>query len=257
MEKKRWGLIYSGLCLALVFSVSSVDAQKICEPCQRCDRDGDGEIQNTGSCIKKCAPDGVVDDDDHDAEENNCSVEDEDDGNFNSLFTVEFMGPEMKGGPAHWIGSTSGGRTINLPVFNELGVALDLSFFAGEITDGNNCFNTVHSVNMTVLFAASLQSKNVKGPDDQAIGMFWFDGKTNHSEPEERLDVGYLLELFGTFGTFDEGEIWPGTNTLTMTKWKMSVETSTKGGRKKACTEDDGSFRADPPKEIISVEQTQ
>ena len=250
MEKKRWGLIFSGLCLALVFSVSSVDAQKICEPCQRCDRDGDGEIQNTGSCIKKCAPDGVVDDDDHDAEENNCSVEDEDDGNFNSLFTVEFMGPEMKGGPAHWIGSTSGGRTINLPVFNELGVALDLSFFAGEITDGNNCFNTVHSVNMTVLFAASLQSKNVKGPDDQAIGMFWFDGKTKGGQ----IDVGYLLELFGKFSDDDN---WPGgTNTLTMTKWKMSVETSTKGGRKKACTEDEGSFPAGMP-EFIDVVQTQ
>jgi len=59
METKRWNLIFSGLCLALVFSVSSVEAQRQCDPCHRCDQDGDGFIGASSFCLRKC---GVSDD---------------------------------------------------------------------------------------------------------------------------------------------------------------------------------------------------
>jgi len=65
MEKKRWVLIFSALCLALVFSVSSVEAQKpecvdlidgithdwsqIQEP-ERCDKDGDCFLKRNRFC---------------------------------------------------------------------------------------------------------------------------------------------------------------------------------------------------------------
>ena len=46
MENKRWSLILMALCLALVFSVSSVEAQ------QSCDRDNDGWLKDTRNCGK-------------------------------------------------------------------------------------------------------------------------------------------------------------------------------------------------------------
>jgi len=49
MEKKRLGLIFIGLCLALIFSMSSVEAQDI-DPC---DRDGDSYVKNTKKCLDR------------------------------------------------------------------------------------------------------------------------------------------------------------------------------------------------------------
>jgi len=46
MEKKRWVFIFSALCLALVFSVSSVEGQK------DCDADGDFYVKDTNKCRK-------------------------------------------------------------------------------------------------------------------------------------------------------------------------------------------------------------
>ncbi len=46
MEKKRWVLILMALCLALAFSVSSVEAQKTC------DEDGDFFVKETNKCLK-------------------------------------------------------------------------------------------------------------------------------------------------------------------------------------------------------------
>ena len=66
MEKKRWCLILMALCLALVFSVSSVEAQQcvaggamfdwdeISNP--RCDRDGDCYVRNNNRCISDNPP---------------------------------------------------------------------------------------------------------------------------------------------------------------------------------------------------------
>jgi len=55
MEKNRWSLIFIGLCLALAFSVSSVEAQlENCNKCGRCDRDGDREIKDTKPCQELC-----------------------------------------------------------------------------------------------------------------------------------------------------------------------------------------------------------
>jgi len=48
MEKKGWSLIFIGLCLALVFSVSSVEAQD--DPC---DKDGDNWVKNTRRCVPR------------------------------------------------------------------------------------------------------------------------------------------------------------------------------------------------------------
>jgi len=54
MEKKRWVLILMALCLSLAFSVSSVEAQRVCDPVinesDRCDRDGDCYVKNNRSC---------------------------------------------------------------------------------------------------------------------------------------------------------------------------------------------------------------
>ena len=52
MEKKRWSLIFIGLCLALVFSVSSVEAQQhhLCEAFLFCDQDGDGIFRDHQRC---------------------------------------------------------------------------------------------------------------------------------------------------------------------------------------------------------------
>ncbi len=47
MEKNRWSLIFIGLCLAFVFSVSSVEAQK------NCDEDGDGYAKDTTNAVKE------------------------------------------------------------------------------------------------------------------------------------------------------------------------------------------------------------
>jgi len=54
MEKKRWSLIFIGLCLALVFSVSSVEAQR------SCDGDGDGFVKDTSKCRKLLEEPGIL-----------------------------------------------------------------------------------------------------------------------------------------------------------------------------------------------------
>ncbi len=54
MEKKRWSLIFIGLCLALIFSVSSVEAQDIPEICKAmafCDRDMDTYFKDHKRCV--------------------------------------------------------------------------------------------------------------------------------------------------------------------------------------------------------------
>ena len=50
MEKKRWVLIFSALCLALAFSVSPVEGQTICMGGNFCDRDVDGWIRDHKRC---------------------------------------------------------------------------------------------------------------------------------------------------------------------------------------------------------------
>ena len=233
-------VLAAALGLALVFSVSSAEAQKLCEPCQRCDNDGDGLIQDRPFCTKKC--DGLVDDDDSVGDPELCPV----DGDvFINLYTVELTGP-VTGEEANWNGS-SGGDTIQLPVFNLLNVALDLSFFAA-MGEGDVCFPGAGN---TVLFAAHIASKNIKGGGGlQAIGRFWFEGGTS-VVPDDEIDVSYVLQMFGTF---DPDDNWPGDNTLTMTDWNLKVETTSKGGRKIACTSD-GPFPA--ANVMIDVLQTQ
>ena len=260
MEKKRWGLIFLGLCLALGFSVSSVAANNNCKECQRCDRDGDTLIRNTGTCIKQCK-DRTIDDNDDVPDDGifSCPT---DDVNFISLFEVTLTGP-VTSTPAlaDWEGSTSGGRTIHLPVFNPLDMALDLSFFA-DMGNSMDCFPGAGLDGLTRLFAASIQSKNVKGMDDpQAIGMFWFNGKTKDDPIDDPIDVGYVLQLLGTFSDPND---WPelfdlsdDTNTLKMTDWKMQVESTKKGGRKKACISEGNFADKNVPNVMISVVQTQ
>jgi len=80
MEKKRWSLIFIGLCLALVFSVSPVEAQMHhdCSKCAHCDRDGDGRIKDTPPCINSCEgfPIDLNDREPFDNEPNICTGED-------------------------------------------------------------------------------------------------------------------------------------------------------------------------------------
>ena len=56
-EKNRWSLIFIGLCLALAFSVSPVEAQMhhTCEMGAVCDRDGDGFFRDQKRCFESCA----------------------------------------------------------------------------------------------------------------------------------------------------------------------------------------------------------
>ena len=75
MEKKRWVLILMALCLALVFSVSSVEAQDICFKGEFCDRDEDGFPKDHNRCVE-CL--GVFEtefdcDDSDNSDENDCA----------------------------------------------------------------------------------------------------------------------------------------------------------------------------------------
>jgi len=68
MEKNRWSLIFIGLCLALVFSVSPVEAQMhhLCEPGTFCDQDGDDFYRDHQRCAHCEGIRPVLDCDDHD-----------------------------------------------------------------------------------------------------------------------------------------------------------------------------------------------
>ncbi len=96
------------LGLALVFSVSSAEAQKLCEPCQKCDKDGDGLIWDRPFCLNKCDGDPDVL---GDSDAAFCSVDDI----VFSLFSVTLTGP-VSGGPDFFNGSTSDGRFRSHPM---------------------------------------------------------------------------------------------------------------------------------------------
>ena len=80
MEKKRWVLIFSALSLALVFSMSPVEAQGVCVAGdgtefpdwptilpERCDRDGDCFVKDNTPCIRDNSdPPAGIDCDDSD-----------------------------------------------------------------------------------------------------------------------------------------------------------------------------------------------
>ena len=84
MEKKRWVLIFIGLCLALIFSMSPVEAQMHhCEAGNFCDRDGDGFFKNTHQRCDFCI-DG--DDDKIDCDDTN--------GDIPDPITLECVEPE-------------------------------------------------------------------------------------------------------------------------------------------------------------------
>ncbi len=247
MEKKRWGLIYSGLCLALVFSVSSVEAANQCEPCERCDQDGDTFIKDSQPCRNKC---GSANLDPNDTDPlipggafAACTVGE--DGDI-ALYTVELTG-DVTSDSAAWRGSASdSSKTISLPVFNPGGMMLDLSTL---VTDNAELTTTCFpGAGMTLLRAAQINSKNVRGPDDEAIGMFWFDGK-NDDATIDAIDVGYVLQMIGTFLNDD---LWPGDNIVTFLEWKMQVESTTKGGRKSACTSE-GTFNTNITATVIQT----
>ncbi len=236
MEKKRLGLIYSGLCLALVFSVSSVEAANQCEPCERCDRDGDSFIKNSQPCINKCGLNDQEMFDPNDTDPLNpgsgtivgCTVgEDGDIG----LYTVVLTGA-VTSDPAAWRGSASdGNKTISIPVFNPGGMMLDLVTLV-ESDDGEDdelIFACFPGAGTTLLSAAQIHSKNVQGQIDEAIGMFWFEGENDNAT----IEVSYVLQMIGTFLNDD---LWPGDNIVTFLEWKMQVEKTSKGGRKSACT---------------------
>lgn len=78
------------------------------------------------------------------------------------MFKVTLTGP-VTGGSDFFNGSTSDGRFINLPVFNPLQMDLDLSFFAARGDGESLCFPNDNDDEMTTLFAASIESKNIKG----------------------------------------------------------------------------------------------
>jgi len=62
MEKKRWVLMFSALCLALAFSVSSVEAQDPCTQGDFCDSDHDTFFRDHKRC--DCGP--IIDCNDND-----------------------------------------------------------------------------------------------------------------------------------------------------------------------------------------------
>ena len=162
---------------------------------------------------------------------------------FSTFFDVTLTGPVTGAGTFH--GAASENKVINLPTHNPEDMALDLTFFAG-MEDGGFCFPDAGS---TRLFAASIDSKKVKGGGAlQAIGRFWFDAETK-SDLDDGIEVSYALQMFGTF--LDD-DAWPGDNIVTMTDWNMKVETTTKGGRKIACTSE-GSFLAVPDTANVTI----
>jgi len=233
MEKKRWMFIFSALCLALAFSVSSVEARlDKCEPCGSCDQDGDGLTRPSRGCINSCG--GEIDVDDS----GTAMCEEGDPDTFN-LYQVTLSAP-VSSSSATWEDKTSGEGWIGTPVHNPGEMAVDLSFFQGKFVAGSECFPNDDEGMVTILNGAQLQVKNVKGMDEpQAFLTLWLQGGTK--EEDDEIDVGYQIDLFGTF---QFPLTWPDTQNLTLTEWETSVNTSKKGGRKIACTSE--GFFIDP-----------
>jgi len=174
-------------------------------------------------------------------------------GSGAGIYNVTITGDDVLGSGDSWLDSASGNKQISLPSYNfEPLYTLNLSFLPearDDIVDA--CFPNSDPSDVQ-LFAASIFSKKVKGmPDLQAVGLFWFDGKTK----DGAVDARYALQMFGTFG--DDGN-WPPSgdtpddieNNVAMTDWVMKVESTTGGARKIACT-GEGAFEVG-----IAVERT-
>ena len=172
----------------------------------------------------------------HHKDDMNCNGGGGDDGDT-PLYTVTLTGAMSTVISTHdsWSVSSPEGKAIGFYRHIPGNVmTLNLSFF-GSLDPIGMCFPGGVTPN---LFAGALGSKNIKGGIKQAVAGFWFDGFNIGGDP-----VPYVLHLFGTF--FNDGN-WPGTNTLTMTDWRMSWASGDGEAAQTACL-GEGLFPVDDP----------
>ncbi len=172
MEMKRWNLIFSGLCLALVFSVSSVEAQH-CGMCQKCDQDGDLEIRASTFCAKKC---GSATDTADNEDLGNCPVDG--DGGDDATYSLEFLDPITgDNGTDPWTEHST--NNIGFAVHHNTATTnVDLSFFAhmGN-NDGDPCFDGGADFLDGHTFRVS-QMQAFKGRGGRPEVWFWIHAQT-------------------------------------------------------------------------------
>lgn len=159
------------------------------------------------------------------------------DGGGEELYDVRITEPGLvTGGGDRW---KYNGRSIDYPTFNQpIGItySLNLSFFEWHFgVQGPRCFG----LSGTELHTAGFGKH--KGSD--AHGKFWFRGFTHHKDPDDRIQVLYLLIVDGDFQGDPKG--WPenggsGDNVMHMVDWELKVENAGANIANMSC-EDSGS----------------
>ena len=223
METKRWNLIFSGLCLALVFSVSSVEAQRQCEPCHRCDQDGDFFIGESSFCQRKCL-DPFNDDNDLDASIPGggptpvvCPVDD--DGGNDPTYSLAFNTPIAgNNGMDPW--GRHNRNEIQLAGFGPFTTNLNLNFFRDRpsLPNGDICFELDKEYNPTFM-------QVFRGRRGRPEYWFWVFALTNDGIHDAR----YRVITFGEPGTLTNDWIptvpgWAGAVHLTLTNWEVDLD---------------------------------
>ena len=233
MEMKRWSMVFSGLCLALVFSVSSVEAQH-CGLCQKCDQDGDGIIRKSNFCERKC---GTAEDEQDDDLTGACSGGDGGTAKYTVTLTVNVKGASDIDG---WSSTQARNKIINLDAHSphsNMPMTLDLNFYAQmttEVGDWSKCFGMEDADPpiMTNLWDALIRQRNIKG-GKQAEASWWFKGTNTLGE-----EYNYVLQMYGIF---PKDTVWPGGVTLPMTYWEMNDASGNGETTQTACL-GEGSF---------------
>ena len=244
MENKNWTLIFSALCLALVFSVSPVEAQK------SCDADFDLYVKDTKKCRNLLTQPntvylGIDCDDNFTDPENDCggSEPPADDNIYDVTMTGDlfFIPPFADDGypdPGQvYVGSDGGGRSkpVNLGF---QGITLDMSFFFENTqfgAKGITCFTAAPVDGMNTIAITISKEK-----DGTPSLRYWFTG-----HGDDGTEVNYLLELFREDDETFEGDWRPApgpepdnTTTAEFTNWDMSMNSG--GNKAFACTGNGG-----------------
>ncbi len=241
MEKKRWVLILMALCLALVFSVTSVEARG------SCDADGDGFVKDTRKCRKLIGEPGI---DGIDLNDRDCAIPEEDGcdnggggGSDDRVpYNVEIGGSlggnvrgvnQSGGNNDTWFGPHPSRKSIGRgfrsgPVF-ELDMSYFIDFFNTSVSPwgprGTGCFGS----DPVRLFP---QAHVKRGGGGRAEGHLWFIGCT-HEGREFNGDcsgdvVQYVIKWFGSFDYPEFGVDWPpaagDTNHVRMIDWVIERE---------------------------------
>ena len=144
-----------------------------------------------------------------------------------------------------WSEPTSGSRSIDLDAhINDM--TLDLRFFAAlpRMPSSALCFGDPMKAQTTLLFAAGITKRNIRGGIKQARAGFWFEGDNDTGQ-----SLHYLLTIFGTFS---DHESWPSTNSLEFIEWEITTASGAGDAAQGACISE-GLFPVDDENEANPV----